>query len=325
MPELASLVIRNYEEAKGFHRCCGFECLRLIARESSVKARAELLFFRNQLANSTVTGQTIPEIVRKIQSELFQFERVSQLVDPSVNIKGLEFAEADKTLILLRALPQQCRQWIVLNNTDESFVSYVESALRYEAQQRTWLDLNGKPIASLGGFDPKGKGKERKGGKGRNDNQDKEGKGKHLGKGKGTGSGSETRSCFQCGERGHLSANCPNRDKRHGSPEKQSKGDKGKGDGKGKSKEKGKKGEKGDKGGKGKMKGKKTTEFSQPESEAGSEVWSEPDFEDGGRLSTCMEPSLPVEPFFMCQNLDDHDTFGWSIPELLEPWFLHKH
>ena len=172
----ASLVIRNYEEAKGFHRCCGFECLRLIAREFSVKTRTELLFFRNQLANSTVTGQTIPEIVRKIQSELFQFERVSQLVDPSVNIKGFEFAEADKTLILLRALPQQCRQWIVLNNADESFVSYVESALRYEAQQRIWLDLNGKPIASLGGFDPKGKGKERKGGKGKYDNQDKEGK-----------------------------------------------------------------------------------------------------------------------------------------------------
>ena len=47
----ASLVIRNYEEAKGFHRCCGFECLRLIAREFSVKTRTELLFFRNQLAN----------------------------------------------------------------------------------------------------------------------------------------------------------------------------------------------------------------------------------------------------------------------------------
>ena len=82
----ASLVIRNYEEAKGSHRCCGFECLRLIAREFSVKTRTEL------------------------------------------------FAEADETLILLRALPQQCRQWIVLNNADESFVSYVESALRYEAQ-----------------------------------------------------------------------------------------------------------------------------------------------------------------------------------------------
>ena len=45
----ASLVIRNYEEAKGFHRRCGFACLRLIAREFSVKTRTELLFFRKQL------------------------------------------------------------------------------------------------------------------------------------------------------------------------------------------------------------------------------------------------------------------------------------
>ena len=57
----ASLVIQNYEESKSFHRCCGFECLRLIAREFSVKTRTELLFFRTQLANSTITAPTIKE------------------------------------------------------------------------------------------------------------------------------------------------------------------------------------------------------------------------------------------------------------------------
>ena len=40
----ASLVIRNYEEAKGFQRCCGFECLRLLAKEYAIKTRTELLF-----------------------------------------------------------------------------------------------------------------------------------------------------------------------------------------------------------------------------------------------------------------------------------------
>ena len=64
-----------------------------------------------------ITAPTIPEVIRKIQSELFQYERVSQLVDPSVNVVGLEFVEADKVLILLRALPQPFRQWVVLNCT----------------------------------------------------------------------------------------------------------------------------------------------------------------------------------------------------------------
>lgn len=70
-------------------------------------------------------------------------------------------------------------------------------------------------------------------------------------------------------------------------------GDKGsKGEGKGKGKEKGKKGEKGEKGSKGKPNRKRATEFSQQaESEAGSEIWSEPDVEEGGRLSMFASPS----------------------------------
>ena len=168
----ASSVIRNYEEGKGFQRCCGFECLRLLAKEYAVKTRTELLFFRSQLANASITGKTIPEAVRKVQSELYQFERVSQLVDPAVNVRGLEFQEADKVLLLLRSLPSQCRQWVVLHAKDESFNTYLEAALRYESQQRIWSELNGQPIAALGDQKgqsvpkgKKGKGKEKKGGK----------------------------------------------------------------------------------------------------------------------------------------------------------------
>ena len=132
----ASLVIKNYEESKGYHRCCGFECLRLISKEFAIKTRTEFLFFRNQLANANITAPTIPEIIRKIQSELFQYERIAQLVDPGVNVKGLEFVEADKVLILLRALPHQCRQWVVLNSPDESFQTYVNSASQEERKRR---------------------------------------------------------------------------------------------------------------------------------------------------------------------------------------------
>ena len=156
----ATLVIRKYEEGKGFDRCCGFECLRLLAREFSIKTRTELLFFRSQLANATISAKSIPECVRKVQSELYQFERVAQLADPAVNTQGLDFLEADKVLLLLRALPQQCRQWIVLHSPDERFDTYIESALRYESQQRIWSDLNGQPIASIG---EKGKDKGKKG------------------------------------------------------------------------------------------------------------------------------------------------------------------
>ena len=216
--------------------------------------------------------------------------------------------EADKVLILLRALPQPCRQWIVLNSPDESFQTYVDCALRYEAQQRIWSDLNGKPIASLSGQDPKGgKGKD-KGKKGKGGPQPKGGK-DHSGYAKGKGVGSETRTCFHCNERGHLATDCPKKQKGKGSFDKSSKGDpKG-----GKGKDKGKKGEKGSKG---KTKGKRATEFSQqPESEAGSEIWSEPDIEEGGRLSMFASDPIvrSVSPFFICQSTEDHDPFLWLV------------
>ena len=82
-------------------------------------------------------------------------------------------------------------------------------------------------------------------------------------------------------------------------------------EGKGKGKENGKRGEKGDKGSKGKPQGKIATEFSsyQPESEAGIEIWSKPDVEEGGHLSVCTAPSMHVEPSFICQNMSEHDPF----------------
>ena len=134
--------------------------------------------------------------------------------------------------------------------TDESFQTYVNSALKYESQQRIWLDFNGKPIASMG-FDQKGKGKDKKG-----KEKDKGGKEKGSSS-KGKGVGSETRTCFHCNERGHLAVDCPKK-KGKGDFERNPKGDqKGKG---GKGKEK--KGEKGDKGWKGgKPKGKEPPSF----------------------------------------------------------------
>ena len=103
---------------------------------------------------------------------------------------------------------------------------------------------------------------------------------------------------------GPPSSDCPHRAK----GDKQGKGSKGS-----KGAEKGSKGEKGKKGDSkgGKPKGKRATEFSsfQPESEAGSE-WSEPDIEDGGRLSVLVDF---CEPFFICESQDMHAPHLWLV------------
>ena len=79
----ASLVIKNYEESKGFHRCCGFEFLRLIAREFAVKTRTELLFFRTQLTNSSISA---PQDRKPLGPSSLSFSSMNVLPNSSIRV-----------------------------------------------------------------------------------------------------------------------------------------------------------------------------------------------------------------------------------------------
>ena len=282
----ASLIISNYEEKRFRIDTCGFEALRLLAREFCVKTRTELLFFRENVTKGSFKGDSIPETVRLIQNKLFEYFRILEMVDKSVNVANLTINEADQCLVLLRSLPTQCRQWLVFNVVHEDFESYVDAALKYESQLRAWNELEAKPISP---FNENGKGKGKDKGKGKND-------------------GKETRTCFECNERGHLAADCPNKKgNKKGNDKGKAKG-KGK-DGKGKQNGKGKdrKGDGKGKSKKGKGKGKRATETlsetgEQPEDYP--DEWSEIDAEDGGRLSAfAFQPAQPRQ---------QHVQFGFA-------------
>ena len=126
----ASLIMSNYEEKRFRLDTCGFEALRLLAREFCVKTRTELLFFREAFTKDQFKGDSIPETVRMIQNKLFEYFRIMEMVDKSVNVANLAITEADQCLVLLRSLPTQCRQWLVLNVVHEDFQSYVDAAMR---------------------------------------------------------------------------------------------------------------------------------------------------------------------------------------------------
>lgn len=130
------------------------------------------------------------------------------MTDPRVSTAGLDIADADKVLVLLKALPQGCRQWVVLNSPTELFEDYVTVSTRYDAQQRVWSE-NGKINAlnrkgKKGGKDGKGKDSESKG-KGRDKSAGRENKNKP---GSGKGPDAESRTCFTCNRRGRLSKDC---------------------------------------------------------------------------------------------------------------------
>eukprot|EP00439_Symbiodinium_sp_Y106_P003713 s12298_g1.t1 len=204
----SSLILQNYVEGAASYQQSGFVALRLLSKEFCLKSRSECLYFRSQLANQTVKAPTIPEIVRKIESEQHKYSKLlssldpdvqsqglelqeADLVmvllsslDPDVQSQGLELQEADLVMVLLRSLPERCRSYCLLHGDSDSFEDLKRVALKYEVQQRLWSE---GPGTKLNPFKPDGKGKdgdEKGASKGKGKAKAKGGKEKGKGKGK---------------------------------------------------------------------------------------------------------------------------------------------
>ena len=78
----SSLILQNYVEGEQSYQQSGFVALRLLAKEFCLKSRSECLYFRGQLTNQTVKAPSIPEIVRKIESEQHKYSKLLSSLDP---------------------------------------------------------------------------------------------------------------------------------------------------------------------------------------------------------------------------------------------------
>ena len=153
----SSLILQNYVEGAASYQQSGFVALRLLSKEFCLKSRSECLYFRSQLANQMVKAPTIPEIVRKIESEQHKYSKLLSSLDPDVQSQGLEVQEADLVMVLLRSLPERCRSYCLLHGDGDSFEDLKRVALKYEVQQRVWSE---GPGTKSNPFKPDGKGKD---------------------------------------------------------------------------------------------------------------------------------------------------------------------
>ena len=268
----SSLILQNYVEGASSYQQSGFVALRLLAKEFCLKSRSECLYFRSQLANQTVKAPSIPEIVRKIESEQHKYVKLLNSLDADVHSQGLELQEADLVMVLLRSLPERCRSYCLLHGDSDSFEDLKRVALKYEVQQRVWSE---GPGTKLNPFQPdkKGKGGDEKG--------DPKGKGKKGKRGRsqsasrGTDKHNKDTVCFNCGKKGHFARDCWAPKKNDGKETPDAKG-KDKPTRKSKGRPKGGKD-------KGKGKGKTVAEVSAADGEGvdltGDQEWTEPEAE----------------------------------------------
>ena len=251
----------------------GYELLRQMTCEYSLRTRNEALVFRTSLAGrsfslspqETSPTSIVSDVVRKIDLEAARYKRLLSTLPSDVNSVGLELSEPDMLMILVRSLPEQARGYVLHHATGETYGAYRLAACRWEHQQRMVSELNlvqsNKKVNQVTG-DSTGQGTEwfdmSSGENWSGDWNNGDWNVDSMNGSKCSRCGSKKHStndcttdlsktkCFRCNNTGHVSQNCPDRNNKGSGKGQKGKGvikgnwNKGKGKDGGKSKGKGK-------------------------------------------------------------------------------------
>ena len=256
----------------------GFELLRQLTLEYSLRTRNEALALRSQFASKsfvlsakeTSPSSVVTDVIRRVDLESARFSKLLGTLPNSVDAVGLQLTDADLLVVLMRSLPDNVRMYAIHHAVGDSYQSYRDAARRWEQQQRMFVEqlatstgTKEKKVFEIGDG---GAWEQSQGGAEwynisdepmivdavTGDKCHKCGSRKHT-----TPNCQVDMSkvkCFRCQEQGHIGANCPKRTNHDSKGYGKSKGDKGKGKqnggkgvfkghfDKGKSKGKGKKG-----------------------------------------------------------------------------------
>ena len=177
----------------------GFEALRRLGKEFSLRTRAEASFFRAEVMKRTYKAENsstqISDVVRKMDVDLFRYRKLVE----TLPVTASTIVSADLTLIPLRSLPGDCRSYVMLHSKDESYMELRAAAIRFEAQQRLFTELGASMTGSGRGhgvFQVQGDGAEEEG----EDPEDL-----YV---EAVGKGGASK-CHRCGKAGHMQKDCP--------------------------------------------------------------------------------------------------------------------
>ena len=254
----------------------GFELLRQLTKEFSLRNRAEALSLKTQLLarvfvpDPSSGSSQVSDVIRQIDLACARFMRMVGTLGAGM-ASGLQITDSDQLSLLVRSLPNDARSYALMHSSGESYQQYRISARRFENQHRLFKDLVPQRRAVVNLVEDFSNPKDES--TNQELSQEFGGEGEELVAGVTDGQGPrclkcgskrhdssscttnlDKLKCFKCGQLGHASLNCRVKKSPDGKPYPSK--------GSGKSPQKGQKGgSSSGKGSKGSSKGKKGKMF----------------------------------------------------------------
>ena len=107
----------------------GYELLRQLTLEFSIRSRSEALSLRTQIAGRSfvlAAAQTSPsslvsDAIRKIDHEAARFSRLLGTLPMHVDTTGLKLADSDVLVVLLRSLPEAVKNYVLHHSSADTY------------------------------------------------------------------------------------------------------------------------------------------------------------------------------------------------------------
>ena len=115
--EGVSLVSLSFGATDSSQEGNGFELLRQLTIEYSLRTRNEALMFRTSLAtksfkleaNETSPSSLVSDVIRKLDLEAARFQKLLLTLPAGIDAVGLQLTDADLLTVLIRSLPEQVK------------------------------------------------------------------------------------------------------------------------------------------------------------------------------------------------------------------------
>ena len=217
-------LIRAFEAGCAVQNCpqkpfgsCGYELIRVLALEFSLRTRTEAICLRAELLRrefkvDSKSIHVVSDLVRMIQVAVNNYERLAETLPVGISRADLKVTSSDLALLFIRNLPHDAKQYCLLHSESETWEALQAAGLKYERQQRLYVELGAFSKRMLHGVageqvvssDGDAQGSETVAAVGTGCGRC----GKRSHKTEECSTNMTGVKCFQCGKTGHIGRNC---------------------------------------------------------------------------------------------------------------------